>query len=388
MNEEQLIRAAMEGNAMAAHNLGYYYFFTKHDVANGLKWLNKSAESGEALSHRVLGDIYINGWGVQADVKKGLDLYLKAASLGDIHAARQAAQIYMRGVKDYKDIDKAIELLERLANTDTESSFILSLALNMKCGMENCYSWELAERAFSCMLNAASADDSDAIYCIAYAYMEGRGVLRDMEMARSWFDKALAKNHRVEDINYILNKYFSGDMNMERYPCYAYWHSIVENNMSKIQRKEKYIDDEGYLNPSAVARGAAQLGEVNAAALVGCSLLDTDPEEAWKYLKYIIDKGYTSFADIVGNKYLNGDNVKKDDLRAYEYFKLGAEHGDLHCKLSLGLMCTAEGVTKETEEMGKEMLLSVCEMAIENSDEYNSAKDRLNRLDQRDKPSI
>ena len=111
MNEEQLIRAAMEGNAMAAHNLGYYYFFTKHDLANGLKWLNKSAESGEALSHRVLGDIYINGWGVQADVKKGLDLYLKAADLlwnasrmNDPKAEKELKRLYDEGLipGDYK----------------------------------------------------------------------------------------------------------------------------------------------------------------------------------------------------------------------------------------------------------------------------------------------
>ena len=385
------LRAAMKGHIPACHDLGLYYVFTKHDIENGLKWLNKSVSANYAPSCLTLGDIYINGWGVETDMEKALEFNLKAAELGELIGAREAAKIYLTGEEGVVDVDfdKAIELLQKPADDgDMDSCFVLGYALNAKCEMENSYSWELVEKAFGYMMEAAMTEHPEAMFRVAYSYMEGRGVLWDMNKAREWFNKTLAKNYRVDIINEIISKYYSGDGSTMLYPSFVYWHQIIEKNPDKVKEKEPYTDEEGYMNQPAVARGAAQCGEVNAAAYLGYGLMDSDPDKAWDYFDIVIGKGYTNFAESVGKEYYTGKNVRRDLARAARYFAYGSELGDIQCTLSLGLMLTSDGVSKEMEEKGKILLQSVCEATDESSEVYRYAKTQLDRLEQKDNSTI
>lgn len=51
-------------------------------------------------------------------------------------------------------------------------------------------------------------------------------------------------------------------------------------------------------------------------------------------------------------------------------------------------MYTADGVSKETEDYGKNLLQSVCEVTDENSEEYKYAKAQLERIEQREQQSM
>ena len=239
------------------------------------------------------------------------------------------------------------------------------------------------------MMIAANAGYPEAMYHVAYSYLEGRGVLRDMKQAHQWFEKTIDKNFKVEEINEVIKMYFTnGDGSNESYDSSIYWCNIISNNSHKIKEEEQYFNEEGCMNESAIARGAAQCGEVNAAIHAGFSLIDSDPDKAWEYFDIAIRNGYTFFAEEVGRIYYNGDNVTQDFNRAEKYFAYGSELGDLRCTLSLGLMYTAEGVSKETEEKGKQLLLSVCEASEEGSEVYNYAKSQLERIEQKDNSSM
>ena len=385
------LRAAMKGYIPACHELGLYYFFLKNDAENAIKWLNKSASANYAPSYLILGNIYISGWDGEPDIKKALEFSLKAVELGEWRGAIDAAKIYLTGEEGVVDVDydKAIELLQiPVYNGDIYSCFALGYALNAKCEMVNSYSWEMVEKAFGYMMKAAMDGYPEAMFRVAYSYMEGRGVIWDMDKAREWFDKSLAKEYRVDDINDIISKYYSGDGSNMLYPSLAYWHQIIENNPDKITEKEPYTDEEGYMNQSAVARGAAQCGDVNAAAYLGYALMDSDPDKAWDYFDVVIRHGYTNFAENVGKEYYTGKNVKQDLARAARYFAYGSELGDIQCTLSLGMMLTSDGVSKEMEEKGKVLLQSVCEASNEDTEVYRYAKTQLDRLEQRDNSTI
>lgn len=234
------------------------------------------------------------------------------------------------------------------------------------------------------MMKAAKDEHPEAMFLVAVSYMEGRGVLWDMDEARKWFKKTIEKNFMVDEFNEILKTYYSGGDNCTMlYPSYIYWHRIIETNPDKIKEKEPYVDENGYMNKAAVAKGAAQCGEVNAASLLGFSLFDSDLDKACEYFDIAIRKGYTYYAEFLGKNYYSGNGVERNLKKAEKYFAYGAELGDIRCTLSLGLMYTAEGVSKETEEKGKQLLQSVCEASDEGSDEYKSAKAQLDRIEQR-----
>ena len=389
-----LKKSAEKGYPVALRYMAFQYmegglFETDFNKAN--EYLSQASEGGDTIAMVNLATSYQSGRAVEKDVKKALELFVSAAEAGESYAACEAAKILLIGEEGVVDVDydKAIEILQRPANEgDLESYFLLAYTLTTKCDLEEKYSWQLAQTAFHYMLKAANAGHPEAMYLVAYAYMEGRGVLRDMKQARQWFEKAKTQKHRIEEIDDIFNKFFSDYQPAQSYPFFVYCHNIVVHNPSKIKDKEQYIDDQGYMNQSAVARGAAQCGEVNAAVLVGFSLIDSDPDKAWEYFDIAIGNGYTLFAEEVGRIYYNGDNVKQDFDRAEKYFAYGSDLGDIRCTLSLGLMYTAEGVSKETEEKGKQLLMSVCEASDEGSDVYNYAKAQLERIEQRETPSM
>ena len=379
-----LKKSAEGGYPVALRYMGFQYMeggFFESDYNKANEYLAQAAEFGDTDAIINLARLYQLGLGVDKDTKKALEIYLQAAELGEIYAVREAAKIYIvgeGGVVD-KDLDKASELLEKTADVDLESCVLLGFVLREMCELENNYSWKLAEESFHYMLKAANNGDPNAMYCVAYSYMEGRGVLWDIEKARLWFEKTLSKNHRTEDINKILVDYFSEDSD-PLYPSYVYWHSIDVHNPAQVGGKKQYIDEKGNMNISAIVKDAAQCGDVNAAALLGLGLRDSDPQKAWEYMKLVIDSGYTIYAESMGVDYYLGKNVKKDIDRAVQYLAYGSELGDTRCKLRLGLLYMAKNDSDEDIENGKNLLMSVCETAEESSEEYIKAKSMLDRM--------
>ena len=356
------------------------------DINKAHEYFSKAAELGNAIAMVNLAQSYQFGRAFEKDIRKALELFISAAEAGEGFAAREASRLLLTGEEGAVEIDydKAIELLQLYGNIeDPESCYLMAFALNAKCSLENSYSWDQAEQSFRYMLRAASAGHEEAMFCVAYSYLEGRGVLQNTELSRQWFEYVISRNYRTEGAKNILDKYFSGDRNTILYPRLVYWHEIAIHNPERINGVEKLIDENGYMNQTAVARAASQCGEVNAACLLGTRLLDSDPEKAWEYMKMVIDSGYTFMADAIGRIYRDGENVKKDLERAARYFEYGAERGDIGCRLSLGLMYTKIGVSREMEDKGKELLLAVCEASKEDSEEYKTAKTRLDQIEQR-----
>lgn len=385
-----LKKSAEEGYPVALRYLAFQYMeggLLETDFNKANEYFIQASDRGDAIAMVNLATSYQSGRGVEKDVKKALELYISAAESGESYAACEAAKILLTGEDGLVETNyyKAVELLQKYAdNGDPESCFLIAYAMFAKSDMENSYSWELVEKAFGYMLHAAINEHPEAMYYVACSFMEGRGVIIDMEQAKHWFEETLKKDHRTEEIKKKLDLHFSDYEQAALYPRYIYWHDITEHNPALIQEKEPLLDEDGSLIPIAALKGAAQCGDVNAALLYGQLLLKDNPEEAKKYLTAVIKQGYSDIADAVGKQYYTGKDVEQDLDKAVEYFNLGLEAGNIRCALSLGLMYTADGVSKETEDYGKNLLQSVCEVSDENSEEYKYAKAQLDRIEQRE----
>lgn len=385
-----LKKSAEEGYPVALRYLAFQYMeggLLETDFNKANEYFIQASDRGDAIAMVNLATSYQSGRGVEKDVKKALELYISAAESGESYAACEAAKILLTGEDGLVETNyyKAVELLQKYAdNGDPESCFLIAYAMFAKSDMENSYSWELVEKAFGYMLHAAKNEHPEAMYYVACSFMEGRGVIIDMEQAKHWFEETLKKDHRTEEIKKKLDLHFSDYEQAALYPRYIYWHDITEHNPALIQEKEPLLDEDGSLIPIAALKGAAQCGDVNAALLYGQLLLKDNPEEAKKFLTAVIKQGYSDIADAVGKQYYTGKDVEQDLDKAVEYFNLGLEAGNIRCALSLGLMYTADGVSKETEDYGKNLLQSVCEVSDENSEEYKYAKAQLDRIEQRE----
>ena len=389
-----LKKSAEEGYPVALRYLAFQYMeggLLETDFNKANDYFIQASDRGDAIAMVNLATSYQSGRGVEKDIKKALELFVSAAESGESYAACEAAKILLTGEDGLVETNyyKAVELLQKYAdNGDPESCFLIAYAMFAKSDMENSYSWELVEKAFGYMLHAAKNEHPEAMYYVACSFMEGRGVIIDMEQAKHWFEETLRKDHRTEEIKKKLDLHFSDYEQAALYPRYIYWHDITEHNPALLQEKEPLLDEDGSLIPIAALKGAAQCGDVNAALLYGQLLLKDNPEEAKKFLTAVIKQGYSDIADAVGKQYYTGKNVEQDLDKAVEYFNLGLEAGNIRCALSLGLMYTADGVSKETEDYGKNLLQSVCEVTDENSEEYKYAKAQLERIEQREQQSM
>jgi len=69
--------------------------------------LESRARSGNTPSMVLLGNVYLNGWGVPANVNKALDYARRAASLGDAGGEVLLGYLYANGLGVKTDYDRA-----------------------------------------------------------------------------------------------------------------------------------------------------------------------------------------------------------------------------------------------------------------------------------------
>jgi TIR domain/Sel1 repeat len=95
---------AQAGDARAQQALGEHYLALTNgqprDAGLALEWLTKAAGQGNGAAMRSMGQIYENGWGVQAEVLQALKWYELAAKAGDENATALATALAKRAQRE------------------------------------------------------------------------------------------------------------------------------------------------------------------------------------------------------------------------------------------------------------------------------------------------
>ncbi len=398
-NREEVISTFEElaegGDSQAMFQLYLLYTDETFDGRNedvAKNWLQKAAEQGNADAFCELAYGYAKGDGVEQDVEKALSLFDQAIERGSLIAVHDKAIIYLTGANGVQepDCDKAIELLRPYTENDAMACYLMANACNIKCSGKNAYSWELASEATQYMEKAAEGGMEEAMKLTGQWYGEGKGVMQDFDKVRQWLRKYAEntdESEAVEDALNLPDEEFEGQVSkMKLY----YWQDIVEANKERIADWQEYVDDENNIDCDLLAVNATQLGELNAAILlggIGLNRLKTAPDEAKRFIKLSTEQGLAYSAELAGKALLNEDNGGEKALReAIEYFNMGAEQGHVGCILQLGLLYTTEGLSKETEQVGDEYLRFVCDAEGDDwEEERQQAKARLEELKQRHK---
>src|SRR3954451_14656795 len=86
---EQIQQMADAGRADAQRELGIRYgqgTGLAKDYSNARTWASKAASQGDPWAMRIMGLIYLNGLGVDADRWRAVDYFKRAADAGEMNA--------------------------------------------------------------------------------------------------------------------------------------------------------------------------------------------------------------------------------------------------------------------------------------------------------------
>lgn len=215
-------KAADNGNEKAAEALAnlYRYEFPDDEIeaqtkkAFVLKWhkhwiaiLEEKAAKGVAGAAEALMNLYVNDCPDDIDPEEGVEIARKwydrwigilnaKADKGNMSPKKKLADIlyYGTGVPD--------EVLELIDDDDADTSEDDAATLYSEvavgendaegwCNLGQIYSQSEADwqKSLDCYMKAASLGYKEAYRCVGSAYIEGRGVEKDLAKAREWYQR-------------------------------------------------------------------------------------------------------------------------------------------------------------------------------------------------------
>ncbi|KAA6182479.1 protein kinase [Thiohalocapsa marina] len=200
-------KAAEKGDSAAQNGLGLMYdegVGVPMNDAEAVKWYLKAAEQGHPIAQFNLAQMYEHGEGTpksQADAdhwyKQSLLSFKTLAAEGNASAENMVGEMYLEGLGVNKDVGKALQWFRKAADKGSPEAqlnigYIYDLGL---VGVED----DL--EAVRWYRKAADQEYPEAENMLGRMYQEGEGVEQDMSAAVSWFRKAAEKNLAVAQYN-------------------------------------------------------------------------------------------------------------------------------------------------------------------------------------------
>ena len=201
-------KAAQLGHSYACFILGRIYDEGLGVDANhteGLKWFEKSADAGDADAQNIVGNIFSNGESVAKDDKKAFKYYQMAAVQGHLWGMYNLSGCYVSGQGTDLDLLKAGEWLRKAAegglqeaidtlNDNPQFKDDLQVPLpepSISQTIENNDISELpTDEELKKWRKLAKDGDSNAMLQIGLCYHNGNGVSQNYAEASKWFRKA------------------------------------------------------------------------------------------------------------------------------------------------------------------------------------------------------
>jgi TPR repeat protein len=215
-------KGAARGNSAAMVNLGVLYENgrgVKQDYTIALNLYDQAAKLGNATGANNIGWMYENAHGVPLDFEKARNWYERAAALGSAAAMYHIGLLYdkARGVpQDFVEARKWFEKAAEQGHADSMSylglyyylgrgtavNYVLAMdwyGKAVRAGNSSAVSnlrvictvlaFDVSQMR-TCYERAAGLGSADAMYDLGVVYEEGRGVDRDSQQARDWYQKA------------------------------------------------------------------------------------------------------------------------------------------------------------------------------------------------------
>jgi len=301
-------RAANEGgNRRAMYNLGVIYSLKYPDtnaMAKAFKWMQQSAELGDALAAQEVANFYYRGWGgTETNLARYHYWRLKAATVGATDSQFFMGQAYRLGDGVPKDPQTSLAWYGKAAAKNHPEA-LYDLALHYLEDKTNRASLQMAHEF---MVRAAQMGHREAqLQCALNCFRGDFGV--DCESGNQWLAKAAENGwFRAEFILFQL--YYNGVAPGKDCPAYR---------QDKIEAIKWLRRAAAHENPQAESTLAVML-------IRG---LDVEPDKvaAEKLLRDVAAHGFAPAQNDLGFAILNGDIASTDPEEAAMWCKLAMLH--------------------------------------------------------------
>lgn len=320
------------GLAQAGIELAKYYF-AKNEYQKAYELISKYKNTDEITYAYIVGSMSLNGTFLKKDEALGEEL-LKKASLANVLAAiYDLAYYYDRNLR-YDDAIKYYRLAVDM-NNDNARLPLIHIYFDGKGSTVD------KEYAFKVLQDYVQKNQSniDAVLLYAECYIDGFGVEQNLEKAKNILKPvANAKNNRA---NYLLAKI----------DVYSKDPKAISNGITQLSRlaKEKSFPEAAYLLYEIYIDGLYGQKKDRKEAIYYIRIanqanypksyvalanmyyeglgVEANPLEALR----LVNKSYEFYpADpatnyLLGKMYETGTGVKKNDLKAYEFYSVAAK---------------------------------------------------------------
>lgn len=156
------------------------------DYTSALQELRPLAQEGNAAALNLLGQMYENGWGVEADSDMALRYYEQGARQGDLDSVNSLRALKNKAYKAEFDT-----LLPKAESGDAVAQNRVGEMYEFGQGVER-----NGDTAFQWYSRAAEQGNVTAWHNLGRAYNFGTGVAQDYAKAEEWYIKAAERGHQ------------------------------------------------------------------------------------------------------------------------------------------------------------------------------------------------
>ncbi|GES81550.1 kinase-like domain-containing protein [Rhizophagus clarus] len=367
-NEDKAFRSflkASKGNLPIAQ---LYLGILCNDSKKAFYLYQKSAENGSKLAQFYLGKCYENGngrcygcgIGVEKDYDKSFEWFEESAKQGYV-ISQLCLGILYEIVK--KDLDKAFYWVEKAVKKKNKVEWYINV-------------WKDNFKAFELCEISARQECYSVIYILGHLYLKGMFNITNLEKPVCYIEKAAKAGNEIAQL--YLGRFHEKGIVVKK--CYATafkWFEKAANSGNKhAQLILGYFFESGKVTNSTVApkdiRKAIEWYEKSAEQENGhaqCCLgflyerskriIIKDLEKAIYFYKKAAENGYAAAHYYLGECYINGIGIDKNEVKAFEHYKKSIENGYFKGIYVLGF-CYENGIGTDIDKEKAIEIYKVC----------------------------
>ena len=389
--QEWYSKSAELGNIEAMHVLGHLLLETSshQDFKKSLYWFQKAADKGNTDSMLMLAEFYRNGKGVPVNSKLAIDWYQKASAAGNKEAAAQLAQYEDELLQIEEDSLNDKRLLRRAQSAMNEGKTTVALRCyqksadkgNLKAMLKLAEIYEDGiivkkdfNKSFKLYLKAAEKGDISSMVKVGEYYADGRGVTKDLKEAHKFYEKAAQKGNSTAILQLARN-YENGSGVEKNLSTALKWYSKSADSgnylaHTKIVELKKLIEQDAQKRATEKLRQLEAMKAQNKIAKAR-TLSDNLPDnsdtaqesKSSSHSSADVEKSEEFYE--LGLKYYKGDGIPQDFDKAWKYFDLAAQSGNVDAIYHIGLMHEHESDYGKLKNLSRDMALSAFTTAAE-----------------------
>lgn len=356
-----------------------------HDTEGFINLLTQSANLGYHEAMTTLGDLYFNGKQVDKDMKKAYEYFLKASEIGSGYGSYSCGFMLSGGQGVPRDADAGKKMFELAISRGYKQAHR---------GLARYYNSLKTQDSYSKSLEhylqylESNTGDVECLKKVGLFYEHGRGTTVNLDLARKYYEQAAALDDD-EAYDFLGGTYMAENATEEedRKAVYYLKKAVDRKNANAMFRLSIYVRrGEGGMEKNLeyeldLLHESSRLGNASASYRLGilyengdCGLTE-NKELAIRYFQLAAERGYLPSINKLGEYYLFGEVIPRDNRKAVSFFKVASKDGYGCSSYWLGRL-HAEGIGGLEKSTDK--AIEFYELAI--SQGYTKAQKDLDKL--------